>query len=199
MASSARAGSCARLKAQLSQRTDKTLGERVFGVMLVDGLSNAEETLVAAVHWAFDDMQLIGGSAGDGLAFKRTVLIYDGRALDQAAILIMIESDIPFRIFKTQNFEPTPIKLVVTSANTRGPRRTGAQRGACRARVRFGHRPHARRSRSVQLRVLSAGGEGRRRLLLPLDPQHERRRQPVVLLCHRRRARVHASRGPRTC
>ena len=106
------------LKAQLSQRTDKTLGERVFGVMLVDGLSKVEEALVAAVHWAFDDMQLIGGSAGDGLAFKRTVLIYDGRALDQAAILIMVESDIPFRIFKTQNFEPTPIKLVVTSANT---------------------------------------------------------------------------------
>ncbi len=86
--------------------------------MLVDGLSNAEETLVAAVHWAFDDMQLIGGSAADGLAFRRTVLIHNGRVLERAALLIMIESDFPFRIFKTQNFEPTPIKLVVTAADT---------------------------------------------------------------------------------
>jgi hypothetical protein len=85
--------------------------------MLVDGLSKMEETLVAAVHWAFDDMQLIGGSAGDGLAFNRTRLIHDDRALDRAAIIIMVESEIPFRIFKTQNFEPTPIKLVVTAAN----------------------------------------------------------------------------------
>ena len=46
------------LRSKLSQRDDKRLGERVFGVMLVDGLSKVEETLVAAVHWAFDDMQL---------------------------------------------------------------------------------------------------------------------------------------------
>ncbi len=33
-------------------------------------------------------------------------------------ILMMIESDYPFCVFKTQNFEPTPIKLVVTAADT---------------------------------------------------------------------------------
>ena len=31
---------------------------------------------------------------------------------------MMIESDFPFRVFKTQNFEPTDIKLVVTAADT---------------------------------------------------------------------------------
>ncbi len=65
-----------------------------------------------------DDIQLVGGSAGDGLAFRRTTLIHDGRAAQRAAILLMIESDFPFRVFKTQNFEPTPIKLVVTAADT---------------------------------------------------------------------------------
>lgn len=106
------------LKTKITFNPDKALGERVFGLMLVDGLSNAEETLVAAVHWAFDDMQLIGGSAADGLAFRRTLLIHNGRVLERAALLVMIESDFPFRIFKTQNFEPTPIKLVVTAADT---------------------------------------------------------------------------------
>ncbi len=106
------------LKGQIAADESRRLAERVFGVMLVDGLSGAEETLVAAVHWAFDDMQLIGGSSGDGLKFRRTALIHDGVVHERAAILIMIESDYPFRIFKTQNFEPTQIKLVVTSADT---------------------------------------------------------------------------------
>ena len=106
------------LRAQVGLNSDSPLSERVFGVMLVDGLSNAEEPLLAAVHWACGDMQLIGGSAGDGLSFRGTSLIHEGRLLDRAAILMMIESDFPFRIFKTSNFEPTDIKLVVTAADT---------------------------------------------------------------------------------
>ena len=92
--------------------------DRVFALMLVDGLSNAEETLIAAVHWAMDDVQLIGGSAGDDLAFRETSLIHDGRVLQRAALLIMVESDVPFRVFKSQNFEATGAKLVVTAADT---------------------------------------------------------------------------------
>lgn len=110
--------SVARLKAQIGVGTNGKLSDRVFGVMLVDGLCNAEEALVAAVHWGFGDMPLIGGSAGDSLAFNRTSLIHQGKAVGRAAVLIVIESDFQFRIFKTSNFEPTQIKLVVTSANT---------------------------------------------------------------------------------
>ncbi len=91
--------------------------ERAFALMLVDGLSNREEMLVAAVHWAIDDVQLIGGSAGDGLGFARTFLLHNGRVLTRAAVLVMVETAVPFRVFKTQNFEPTPIKLVVTAAD----------------------------------------------------------------------------------
>lgn len=105
------------LKTRMGIQNCEKLAERVFGMMLVDGLSNAEETLVAAVHWAFGDMQLIGGSAGDGLAFRQTSLIHEGRVLEQSAILMLVESDYPFRIFQTSNFEPTQIKLVVTAAD----------------------------------------------------------------------------------
>jgi len=94
------------------------LADRVFGLMLVDGLSNAEEPLVAAVHWACGDMQLVGGSAGDGLEFGHTSLIHGGRVIERSAILMLVESDYPFRIFRTSNFEPTQIKLVVTAADT---------------------------------------------------------------------------------
>lgn len=94
-----------------------SLRDRVFALMLVDGLSNAEETLVAAIHWAIDDVQMIGGSAGDNLAFHETALIHGGRVYRHSALLMMVESAFPFRVFKTENFEPTPIKLVVTAAD----------------------------------------------------------------------------------
>jgi hypothetical protein len=107
-----------RLKSQIAIEPERLDKGNVFALLLVDGLSNIEETIVAAIHWAIDDIQLIGGSAGDGLAFERTALIHNGRVAQRAAILMMIESDYPFCVFKTQNFEPTQIKLVVTAADT---------------------------------------------------------------------------------
>jgi hypothetical protein len=106
-----------RLKSQLTVEPDRILKDNVFALLLVDGLSNAEEAIVAAINWALDDIQLVGGSAGDSLAFRRTQLMHGGRVAERAAILMLIESDFPFCVFKTQNFEPTPIKLVVTAAD----------------------------------------------------------------------------------
>ena len=107
-----------RLKMQIISGASRSLKDHVFALMLVDGLSNKEEALTAAVHWSLNDIELIGGSAGDGLAFRRTALIHRHKLLTRGAILFVIESAAPFAVFKTQNFEPTPIKLVVTAADT---------------------------------------------------------------------------------
>lgn len=107
-----------KLKSQMQGSDPRGRSGKIFALLLIDGMSNAEERLVAAVHWAIDDVQLVGGSAGDGLEFDRTSLIHNGRAVDRSAILIMVESEFPFRVFKTQTFEPTSIKLVVTAADT---------------------------------------------------------------------------------
>lgn len=107
-----------RLKEKLgTASSEQIVKDNVFALVLVDGLSNTEETVVAAIHWAIGNVQLVGGSAGDGLLFQKTALIHDGRVAHNAAILMMIESDYPFEVFKTQNFEPTQIKLVVTAAD----------------------------------------------------------------------------------
>jgi hypothetical protein len=111
-------GAVRRLKSQICGPSARLPKNNVFALLLVDGLSNAEENIVAAIHWELDDIELIGGSAGDGICFNRTVMIHNGRVAQRAAILMMIESDYPFRVFKTQNFEPTDIKLVVTAADT---------------------------------------------------------------------------------
>ncbi|MBC7832204.1 MAG: FIST C-terminal domain-containing protein [Hyphomicrobium sp.] len=108
-----------RLKARVSPtKAERRHANDMFALLLVDGLSNAEENIVAAIHWEIDDIELIGGSAGDGACFKRTVIIHNGTIAHRAAVLMIIESDYPFRVFKTQNFEPTGIKLVVTAADT---------------------------------------------------------------------------------
>ena len=105
-----------RLKTQIILGSNRSARDNVFALILIDGLSNREEALVAAVHWSLDDIELIGGSAGDGLAFQRTELIHRSTPIRSGAILFLIESQTPFAVFKTQNFEPTPIKLVVTAA-----------------------------------------------------------------------------------
>ena len=107
-----------RLKGRVERSPRRLQPDNIFAMLLVDGLSNAEENIVAAIHWELDDIELIGGSAGDGICFERTVMIHNGAVAHRAAILMMIESDFPFRVFKTQNFEPTAIKLVVTAADT---------------------------------------------------------------------------------
>lgn len=107
-----------RLKIQASDGHNRGVMGQLFALMLTDGLSNKEEALTAAVHWGLDNIELIGGSAGDGLAFQHTALVHNGRIVRASALLFLIESAYPFRVFKTQNFEPTPIKLVVTAANT---------------------------------------------------------------------------------
>ncbi len=107
-----------RLRAHVRQGAERLPRENAFALLLVDGLSNAEENIVAAIHWELDDIELVGGSAGDGITFQRTVMIHDGKVAQRAAVLMMIETEFPFRVFKTQNFEPTGIKLVVTAADT---------------------------------------------------------------------------------
>ncbi len=88
-----------------------------FALSLIDALANAEERVVSAVAWALDGTPLVGGSAGDDLAFRRTKLIHDGAVHSDAAVLVIIESDYPVRIFKSDNFEPTGRKFVVTAVD----------------------------------------------------------------------------------
>ena len=89
----------------------------VFALCLIDGLSYAEEAVTSALHWGLDDIPLIGGSAGDDLKFETTTLIHDGNVDNDCAIVILVATDVPFHVFKTENFVPTGDKLVVTASD----------------------------------------------------------------------------------
>jgi len=90
---------------------------RTFALLINDGLSMHEEIIVSALGDALGEIPLVGGSAGDNLAFRETAIFVDGRVLDNASLLILVSTDLEFRVFERQHFQPLDQKMVVTRAD----------------------------------------------------------------------------------
>jgi len=101
-----------------SERIDK---EKMFGFLLIDGLSNLEEQVASYIYSQFEGVSIVGGSAGDDLQLKETKIYSDGLFLSNAASITLVETTLPFSVFKTQHFQPTDKKMVITEADP--PRR----------------------------------------------------------------------------
>lgn len=110
-----------RIGAELRQELARCGGDaddqRSFGLLLIDGLCQREEAVMSAIYASLDNIPVVGGSAGDGLRFERTWIFCNGQAHTDAAILILLKTSLPFRLFKCDNFEPTATKMVVTEAD----------------------------------------------------------------------------------
>ena len=105
------------LRRLLRGRIGSCHSNSTFALCFIDGLSFAEEAVTSAIHWGLDDIPLIGGSAGDDLKFETTRLISNGKVASDSAIIVLISTEIPFHVFKTDNFVPTDEKLVVTASD----------------------------------------------------------------------------------
>ena len=88
-----------------------------FAFLLIDGLSVREEPVTSALQIALGELPLVGGSAGDGLDFRKTYVYFEGSFRTDSAVLILITTPLPFRLFKTQHFIPTDQRVVVTGAD----------------------------------------------------------------------------------
>lgn len=91
--------------------------DMMFGVFLVDGLSMLEERVISFIYSQFSGVPIIGGSAGDDIKFKSTEVYWDGHFISDAAVFTIFETTLPFYTFKTQHFQPTGGKLVITEAD----------------------------------------------------------------------------------
>lgn len=91
--------------------------EKMFGYLLIDGLSMQEEKTTSLIHSHFENISIIGGSAGDDLQFSKTAVYWEGKFISDAAAFSLFETNLPFHIFKTQHFKPTDMKLVITKAD----------------------------------------------------------------------------------
>ncbi|WP_407186688.1 FIST N-terminal domain-containing protein [Bradyrhizobium centrosematis] len=107
----------AELRQELLRVSSQVERGNPFGLVLIDGLCRREEAVMSAIYASLDDIPIVGGSAGDGMRFERTWVFLDGKAHTNAALLILLSTSLPFRVFKCDNFEPRPQKMVVTEAD----------------------------------------------------------------------------------
>lgn len=91
--------------------------QRMFGFILIDGLSMLEEVTMASLYTCFEGISIIGGSAGDDLRWKNTYIYDNGQFRTDAAVFTIFETTLPFLTFKTQHFEPTDTMIVITGAD----------------------------------------------------------------------------------
>ncbi|MBI4997231.1 MAG: FIST C-terminal domain-containing protein [Rhodocyclales bacterium] len=88
-----------------------------FGLLLIDGLSLREEPVTHALQDGLGSIHMIGGSAGDDLKFERTWVFHDGAFHTDSAALVLVSTDFPFRILKTQHFVSDGERMVVTEVD----------------------------------------------------------------------------------
>jgi hypothetical protein len=86
---------------------------RHVGLVLIDGLSGAEERVMDALGNR-TDVLFVGGAAGDDLAFRSTQVFADGKAHGGTAILAVLRVAGGFGLLKTQSFACTEKRLTAT-------------------------------------------------------------------------------------
>lgn len=87
-----------------------------FGFVVADGLSMMEEHLIAGLFAAAGEVPIVGGSAGDDLAFESTRVLHEGRFLRNAAVLTMVTCPTKFSIVNVAHHVPSELRLVITKA-----------------------------------------------------------------------------------
>ena len=88
-----------------------------FAFLLIDGLSRSEETIVNGLNRGLDGIPLFGGSAADDAKFEQTWVWVNGEFRSNHALLALVQTSLPFHVFKTQHFASSDTKLVVTGAD----------------------------------------------------------------------------------
>lgn len=91
--------------------------ESEFVFAMIDGLSTQEEVLLRALTPGLGGIPLFGGSAGDGIDFDRTWVAYNGQVHENAAIINLVRTRCPIKVFSVSHFSPADHVMVVTKAN----------------------------------------------------------------------------------
>lgn len=95
----------------------RTAGWNRLALVIADGLSKQEDLLISTLETVLDDLPVFGGSAGDGLAFGETFVFQNGQFRTNAALLLLLETDLQFQGIGFDHFLPTQQQLVITQAD----------------------------------------------------------------------------------
>ena len=103
--------------------------EKYVGLILIDGLSKAEERIMDQIG-NVSSITFIGGSAGDDMAFEETLIYANGKVYNNAAILAVLKPKKGFDVIKTQSFKKMTVELEATKVQE-----------ADRKVIEFNHKP----------------------------------------------------------
>ena len=101
---------------KLSMQFPKTANWNRLALTFSDGLSKQEDMLVTALESGLGEMPVFGGSAGDALEFRDTAVLHGGAFHSNAALVLLLETDLEFAGLGFDHFMPTDQQMVVTGA-----------------------------------------------------------------------------------
>ncbi len=100
-----------------TQKFQHTAGWNRLGLVISDGISKQEDLLISTLETVLDDLPVFGGSAGDGLAFKKTYVLHKGTFHENAALLLLLETNLQFQGLGFDHFLPAETQLIITDAD----------------------------------------------------------------------------------
>lgn len=102
---------------RLESKAPNQSPDHSFALLLIDGMSGREERVAHALQSALGKITLFGGSAGDDQKFAKTYVYSNGCFHADSAALVLVNTALPFKIFKTHHFVSTDDRLAVTEAD----------------------------------------------------------------------------------
>ncbi|CAA7611383.1 Histidine kinase [Candidatus Terasakiella magnetica] len=88
-----------------------------FGLLVIDGLRLVEEQVISAISTVLGGIPIFGGSAADDHRKRSDAFVlHQGRFHTDAAVLVLVHTRIPFRVFSSQHFVGTGEQVIVTGA-----------------------------------------------------------------------------------
>ena len=101
----------------LQLRAPSASATNTFAMLLIDGMSGIEEPVLSAIARELGEIPLVGGSAGDNLRFRETLVFHGGEFRAGSAVIVLVHTWLPFEVFKTQHIVASDRKMVVTEAD----------------------------------------------------------------------------------
>jgi hypothetical protein len=86
-------------------------------VALIDGMHGDEEVVDERLGNAAPALDVVGGSAGDDLAFAGTWVAVGDQVSHHGVAVLVLETGVPFRVVKTCSFVPSGKRLRITRAD----------------------------------------------------------------------------------
>ena len=89
--------------------------KNAFALLLCDGLSGMEESIVTTFYFTNDDFKIIGGSAGDNLKFKETFIFIGSKKVHSVVLFFNMKKRTS--IIKENIYIPKGQRLLVTESD----------------------------------------------------------------------------------